>query len=278
MAKDLNRKHAKNKNGRAIGSAARPGFHAVFEELEPRLLFSADAAMLVHPGFAASDSGQNAPLIQVLPPLRETSYARTTNLPPHDSTVLAAASASVATRPTEIVFVDAHVDKAQDLVAAIIGQQGGQRSLEIHWLDAQHDGVAQITAALNGRHDIAAVHIISHGEDGSLQLGSTVLNAKTLSSHVGQLAQWRQALTSNADLMIYGCDVAATASGQHFVDDLSLITGMGVAASTDETGASALGGNWRLEFDAGKVETASLLKEGSTNGWQGLLSLTASGG
>ena len=51
-------------------------------------------------------------------------------------------------------------------------------------IDASRDGVAQISQALAGQHDIDAIHIISHGADGILELGSTMLDFKGLLANV----------------------------------------------------------------------------------------------
>ena len=41
-------------------------------------------------------------------------------------------------------------------------------------LDAGSDGVAQIGQILSRYHDLDAVHIISHGEAGAVELGTAV--------------------------------------------------------------------------------------------------------
>src|SRR5262249_40537568 len=66
---------------------------------------------------------------------------------------------------------------------------------------------------------------------------------------------WGNALKSTGDILIYGCDVAEGASGRKFVDTLSKLTGADVAASTNVTGATSLGGDWNLEYAAGPIET-----------------------
>ena len=55
------------------------------------------------------------------------------------------------------------------------------------------------------------------------------------------------------DILLYGCDVAANAHGQKLVEEIHELTGADVAASTDETGSAALGGNWVLEFTAASL-------------------------
>jgi len=64
-------------------------------------------------------------------------------------------------------------------------------------------------------------------------------------------------LTDSGDILLYGCDVAQGEIGQAFIEQLAQLTGADVAASTDLTGAAALGGDWVLEAQAGVVEAAS---------------------
>ena len=47
---------------------------------------------------------------------------------------------------------------------------------EVVILDGDQDGLEQISAALDKFTDGAAIHVLSHGSRGSLQLGSTTLN------------------------------------------------------------------------------------------------------
>ncbi len=95
---------------------------------------------------------------------------------------------------------------------------------------------------------------MSHGSEGSVTLGSTVLDGGNLADYADALAQIGDALAPGGDLMLYGCDVADGAAGQQFIDALAELTGANVAASTDATGAAALGGDWTLEASTGPIE------------------------
>ena len=106
--------------------------------------------------------------------------------------------------------------------------------------------------------DLAAVHLVSHGTDGALQLGGTTFDAATLSTRSAEVARWSQAFAADGDLLLYGCNVAGDAWGGTFIDRLALLTGADVAASTDDTGAALLGGNWNLEYATSAIETHTL--------------------
>ena len=130
-------------------------------------------------------------------------------------------------------------------------------------LDQNRDGLEQITQALAARSgSVGALHIVSHGSSGSLALGATTLNAASLESHQAQLRAWADALTADADILFYGCNLAADEAGIGFVEELSRLTGADVAASTDLTGAADLGGDWDLEYATGAIESGALAASG----------------
>ncbi len=117
-------------------------------------------------------------------------------------------------------------------------------------------GIEQITNALANQKDIVSVQILSHGSEGSLKLGTDVLNGNNIENFNTQLKQWGNALTENGDILLYGCDVAAGETGKNFVKRLSELTGADVAASNDLTGNQAQGGDWDLEIATGQIESA----------------------
>ena len=181
-------------------------------------------------------------------------------------------TAHVAAQSTiELAFVDLSISRAEDLISDLQGQGQRGRSIEIVRIAADEDGVARITATLAGRNDISAVHVLSHGADGSVQIGSTRLDAATLAGRGAEIAGWGRALTGDADLLLYGCDVAATPAGERLLARLGTLTGADVAASTDLTGAAALGGNWLMEAQTGPIEAATAIGLATQSAWQGVL-------
>ncbi|MDD3814881.1 MAG: DUF4347 domain-containing protein, partial [Desulfocapsaceae bacterium] len=156
-------------------------------------------------------------------------------------------SAVASTGRHEIAFIENNIADYQILV------NGVQPATEVHLLDATRDGLVQMAGILTGRSDIDAIHLVSHGSAGLLQLGELNLSTQNLGAHAADLATIGAALNADADLLIYGCNVAQGNSGNSFVRQISALTGAHVAASTDFTGAAALGGNWALEFHSGTV-------------------------
>ncbi|MEG3972879.1 DUF4347 domain-containing protein, partial [Microcoleus sp. T2B6] len=154
---------------------------------------------------------------------------------------------NLSTMNKQIIFVDSSVQDYQSLI------QGIDPAL-IVILKENFSAIDQITNALADQKDIEAVHIVSHGSEGSLKLGADILNDNNLETFSDQLKQWGNALTANGDILLYGCDVAAGEVGENFVKRLSEITGADVAASTNKTGNAALGGDWELEKTTGAIE------------------------
>ncbi|WP_173977550.1 DUF4347 domain-containing protein, partial [Magnetospirillum sp. LM-5] len=160
--------------------------------------------------------------------------------------------------PHEIAFIDANIADFQALA------DGLRDNVEVHVLEADQDGLSQINAALAGRSGFDAIHIISHGADGQVQLGGEALSMAGLDQRSGELSALGQSLTDSGDILIYGCDVAESAFGQMFVDRLAQITRADVAGSTDSTGTP---GNWTLEYRAGQVETEIVVTQATQDSY-----------
>lgn len=166
---------------------------------------------------------------------------------------------------TQILFIDSRVANIDSLLAQV------DPSYEVVLLDSAEAGLTQIAKALEGRTGIEALHVLSHGGAGFLNLGQFSVDKLTLSESAQVLSSISSSLTANADLMIYGCDVAAGEAGRAFIDALAAATGADVAASVDPTGADFLGGDWVLEAQTGAIEANPL----ALDGFDGLLGRTA---
>ena len=105
-----------------------------------------------------------------------------------------------------------------------------------------------------------AIHILSHGAQGTLQLGRDTVTQSSLSDAgvQAELATLGQALMADGDLLIYGCSVAAGEAGQAFVANLAAATGADVAASDDATGSVIFKGDWNLEIQLGQISPRSI--------------------
>ena len=149
----------------------------------------------------------------------------------------------------QIVFIDANADNFQQLVDGI------DPLFEVHIIEADQDGVAFMASVLAGRTGVDAVHVISHGQPGVLQIGNALVDGASIAgSHAHYWSQIGESLTDSGDLLIYGCNFGEGRIGNLTVEALARATGADVSASGDDTGAAALGGDWDLEVSAGTVE------------------------
>ncbi len=167
--------------------------------------------------------------------------------------------------PSSVVFIDSGVTDYESLVSDIAADT------RVVFLDSQSNGIAQIRDVLAQYEDVESVHIISHGDSGSIFLGDTVLSNDTLDTYAATLQDWGSSLTTGADILIYGCNVAQGTQGQSFVAQLSDITGADVAASDDVTGAKNLGGDWQLETRTGIIESGLVVSEQAQAMYSGTL-------
>ena len=175
-------------------------------------------------------------------------------------------------RTNELVFVDTATHDYQQLIDDMRENALAQgRDLQFVLIDPQQDGIRRITDTLAQNANLDAIHIISHAVDGAVQIGSAQLDLQTLEQRSTAIRTWGNALTKDGDLLIYGCDLAATSEGQRLVDAIADLTGADVAASEDPTGAASKGGNWKLEFTTGKIETPVAVSEAEQASWDALL-------
>ncbi|MGS5088300.1 DUF4347 domain-containing protein [Hydrogenophaga sp. A37] len=162
----------------------------------------------------------------------------------------------------ELVFVDGRVPDPAAFAAP---------GREVIVLNLDEDGINQIANALDGRSGIDAIHIVSHGDSGSLSLGSGAVTADAMAAlHRDDLLAIGQALSPEGDILIYACDYGAGAEGEAALSQWADLTGADVAASTDATGHTELGGDWTLEAQLGTVDTAELTPQN----WLHALDLT----
>ncbi|NEP84843.1 MAG: DUF4347 domain-containing protein [Okeania sp. SIO3B3] len=153
-----------------------------------------------------------------------------------------------------IVFIDSQIDNYQFLTSGIY------RGINVVVIPQNQDGIEVITANLekyrNSEQKLDAIHILSHGSRGSLKLGNIFLNQDTIKLYKNQIQKWQAALNTTADILLYGCQVAA-GIGKNFVQKLHQLTQANIAASVNLTGAYP--GDWNLGFSTGKITAPKIL-------------------
>ncbi|MFA6810025.1 MAG: DUF4347 domain-containing protein, partial [Desulfoplanes sp.] len=236
-----------------------------YEALESRILLSSDpAGLLAGVPVLTVDQKETEPVLEDT--LVPAGGADTPAECVASEETVAPAGDQLASAKS-ILFVDPSVVGYESLLEE--AEKGDASVPEIHVLDESRDGLEQITEILAGREDVDSVHILSHGDSGTLRLGSSLVDQTDLQENEDLLDQWKASLAPGGDILLYGCNVAAGEMGSGFVDQLARLTGADVAASTDDTGSSDLGGDWDLEYRVGDVDHASLFL--STNEYEGLL-------
>src|SRR4051812_11857367 len=116
-----------------------------------------------------------------------------------------------------VVFIDPRIGDYQELLAAI------DPTSEVVLLDPDQDGLRQIADWADARSGIDAVHIISHGAPANIQLGTADISLSTLSGYKDLLNTIGSALTPDADILLYGCDVASGPEGLAFVNQFAML-------------------------------------------------------
>ncbi|WP_299660704.1 BspA family leucine-rich repeat surface protein [uncultured Psychromonas sp.] len=171
----------------------------------------------------------------------------------------------------ELVIIDAGVEDYQQLVDSLQSQADDEVTFEIIILDSNRNGIEQISEILADQQNLDALHLISHGSSGSVQVGNSQLSQSELTQHSQTISQWGNAFSAEGDWLIYGCDLAADAQGIAFIDTLSELTNADVAASDDATGHTDLCGDWTLEYQSGTIETNVVIDADTQQEWGYLL-------
>nr|WP_161501651.1 DUF4347 domain-containing protein [Rhodopirellula sp. SM50] len=174
-------------------------------------------------------------------------------------------------RPLEVVFIDESVVDADVLLDGLRDQSVDGTQWWVVRLSSDEDGIRQITQTLGELSGVDAVHLVSHGDRQGLQLGNARLDAATISAYSGDIASWGGAMDPDADLLLYGCDLAGSDDGRALVDSIGVLCDCDVAASDDVTGHQALGGDWDLEYAFGAIETSVAFDVQSQQSWSGAL-------
>ena len=106
-----------------------------------------------------------------------------------------------------IFFIDSRVADYQTLIASL------PTDSEWFLLNSTQDGIAQMQAILANYSGLDSIQILSHGAQGTLFLGSTILTSSNINNYSSQLSSIGSSLTSTGDILLYGCNVAQDLAG-----------------------------------------------------------------
>lgn len=133
-----------------------------------------------------------------------------------------------------IFFIDSSVANYQELIDALPANS--------RWflLNPDQDGIEQMQAALSRYSELDSIRILSHGAQGILYLGNTVLDQHNIDNYSNQLGYIGNSLAQSGDLLLYECNVAQGSKGFQFIDRLAQLTGSDVAVSIAEPMSSSM--------------------------------------
>ncbi len=174
--------------------------------------------------------------------------------------------------PSELIVVDTSVEGYEQLVADL---SSTVPNAEVLVLDAGSQGLHEVTTAIQRMGSVDRLHLVTHGSDGRFQVGVDRIDQTSLADYQQSFLEWQPFLAEDADLMIYGCEVAATHYGQSFIDQLAELSRMDVAASTDLTGDWQQGGDWEFEYHHGDIRSELIFSETIVQSWASLLGVSA---
>ena len=177
-------------------------------------------------------------------------------------------------RARELILIDGSVNDPLHLIEELQSPTDDNQHYAYYILDSQKDGIEQVSEILERYQGVSAVHLISHGAEGQIDLGNTSLTSDNLNQYAAQIEGWQQSLTEQADLLFYGCNLAQGEAGQSLLQGLQKLTAADIAASDDLTGSESLGGDWQLEYASGTIEARVAVNDAVQSSWAGTLAVT----
>ena len=165
--------------------------------------------------------------------------------------LIALSSSGNQSNPLHLIFIDKSLSDVEFLTNNV-----DLPSSQIIYIDSEkNEGLAKVNDEIQKYDDIQSIHIVGHGKRAELFIGHDSFYGDDIYANRSIFSSWKDHVSADADLMLYGCSIASTPEGKEFAENLSALTGMDIAASTNLTGQTSLGGDWSLEYTAGDVET-----------------------
>jgi len=217
----------------------------VLEDLEARTLYSADFLSLP-PTSADSDS-----------------------LPEHSDYTIAEdlSSFNPPAEYRELVFIDSRVPDVEKIIDDLHQQTQNGRNLVVQIVGESDNGIEVVTSALE-QYTASAIHILSHGSSSGIQLGNLWIDSDSTDEYESALSGWMNLVTSDADLLLYGCNLSASPEGIQLAQRLTNLTGMDLATSTNNTGHESFAADWNLESATGPIEADVIASEHLAENWR----------
>lgn len=103
-----------------------------------------------------------------------------------------------------------------------------------------------MAAALSGRGDLKAIHVVAHGAPGRVALAGGDWTSTSLGEEADDIETIGRSLEMGGTVSLWSCQAGLGAQGADLIASLSRLSGRPVAAATHRIGARALGGSWNL--------------------------------
>ena len=140
--------------------------------------------------------------------------------------------------PADVLVVDPDVSASEVLLAAL------RRHTAVIRLVRDADPLRQIAAHLAGVSGVRRLHILAHGEPGTLHLAGQTIGSGHILDRPWFVTALRAALAPGAEVLLYGCAVGGNQTGARFVRTLSRALSARVIAATGPVGSPSAGGSW----------------------------------
>ncbi|MGP0591878.1 DUF4347 domain-containing protein [Nitrospira sp. T9] len=152
--------------------------------------------------------------------------------------------------------------------------EGIYHAAEVIFLNSTQDGIEQITEVLKGRTDIDVIHLISHGNQAGLRLGTGLLTFDSMHEACGN--EWTiisDARSSTGNIFIDGWKDGERTAGRAVPGKFAQLTDADIAAKTDLPGSTNFGvqGDQKLNGEFPYL----IINSAGPDEWHGLLTETA---
>ena len=141
----------------------------------------------------------------------------------------------------ELAIIDKGVANYSALLAGL------KEHVDVRFIEQGGSGLVQLDTLLAQYSGLKAIHLISHAGNGFITLAGEQIKLDKFNDTLQKKA-FKAALQAGGEILLYGCELAKSAEPQLVLEQLSLDTGLVIAASDDLTGHLSKGGDWELEI------------------------------
>ena len=117
----------------------------------------------------------------------------------------------------QIYFIDSKLNDYQAIINSL-------SSTDLYYLiDSTKDGLTQISNTLLNYSNLDSIHIYSHGDIGSLNIGNTIYDNTNISNYKIELENIGKSISSTGDILLYVWNVGQDELGLNFINQIECI-------------------------------------------------------